>query len=189
MVANPPFSPAPLLLPNNNSCMDAEDLGHDPAPTKLGSAQVGSSWQGLGSALLVSVWLHFAWLGLARAGLAVFGRVRLGSAMLLAGESKEDQGGDACEMELLILLIKKRTPQNLRRQHIILAQAYLWLGSRLEPGSASFASARHSKASARLCQSRLGATWLCQVLPALFGLARLGSGTKPDSKAIEDCSQ
>ena len=39
----------------------------DVARTKLGSAEVGSSWQGLGSALLVSAWLHFAWLGPARA--------------------------------------------------------------------------------------------------------------------------
>ena len=48
-----------------NVVMDAENLGLYRVRTNLGSAQVGSSWQGLGSALLVSAWLHFAWLGLA----------------------------------------------------------------------------------------------------------------------------
>ena len=43
--------------------MHAENLRLDPAWTKLGLAQVGSSLQGFGSAVLVSVWLHFARLG------------------------------------------------------------------------------------------------------------------------------
>ena len=58
--------------------MDAANFGLDPARTKLGSARVGSSWPGLGSTLLVSVWLLFAWLGPAWASLAVSELVRIG---------------------------------------------------------------------------------------------------------------